>query len=227
MATTNKPLLQRQTVTAMVAEYIAGLIIAGDYPGGHQIRQEAIAAELGVSRIPVREALLQLEADGLVVIRTHRGAVVAELSSDDAIDLFDARIQLEPFLAEKAIARASEDDIATVETSMRAYEVAISRGESPKELSRLNWAFHTALLEPAMRPRSMAVVRTLYSSADRYLRLQIEPAKAQAKALREHRDLFDAYRRKDGAQTAGLLRKHIADAADEIVSQLRKSEAVA
>ena len=227
MATTDKPLLQRQTVTAMVAEYIAARIIGGDYPGGHQIRQEAIAAELGVSRIPVREALLQLEADGLVVIRTHRGAVVSELSADDAIDLFDARLLLEPFLVEKAIAHASDQDIAAIEKSMRAYEAAIARGDDPKDLSRLNWAFHTALLEPSMRPRSMAVVQTLYNSADRYLRLQIEPAKAQAKALQEHRELFEAYRRRDIAETARLLRKHIADAAGEIVSQLRRSETAA
>ncbi|WP_421914832.1 GntR family transcriptional regulator [Mesorhizobium sp.] len=175
MPSAHKP-LQRQTVTAMVAEYIAARIIGGDYPGGHQIRQEAIAAELGVSRIPVREALLQLEADGLVVIRTHRGAVVSELSADDAIDLFDARLLLEPFLVEKAIALVSDQEIADAETAMRAYEAAIARGDDPKELSRLNWAFHTALLEPSMRPRSMAVVQTLFSSSDRYLRLQIEPA---------------------------------------------------
>lgn len=224
MPPANKP-LQRQTVTAMVAEYITARIIGGDYPGGHQIRQEAIAVELGVSRFPVREALLQLEADGLVVIRTHRGAVVSELSADDAVDLFDARLLLEPFLVEKAIARVSDQEIAAVETAMRAYELAISRGDDPKELSRLNWAFHTALLEPSMRPRSMAVVQTLFSSADRYLRLQIEPAKAQAKALREHREIFEAYRRRQADETSLLLRRHVADAVDEIVSQLRRGEA--
>ncbi|MBN9272851.1 MAG: GntR family transcriptional regulator, partial [Mesorhizobium sp.] len=109
---------RRQTVSAMVADHIAGKIIGGEYPGGHQIRQEAIAAELGVSRIPVREALLQLEADGLVVIRTHRGAVVSELSAEDAVDLFEARLQLEPFLVGKAIERVSDGGIAEVETSM-------------------------------------------------------------------------------------------------------------
>lgn len=217
--------LRRQTVTAMVADHIAGKIIGGEYPGGHQIRQEAIAAELGVSRIPVREALLQLEADGLVVIRTHRGAVVSELSAEDAVDLFEARLQLEPFLVGKAIERVSDAGIADAEASMRAYERAIARGDDPKELSRLNWAFHTALLEPAGRPRSMAVVQTLFNSADRYLRLQIEPAKAQAKALREHRELFEAFQRRDAAETARLLARHIADAAGEIAAQLRHDAA--
>lgn len=226
MSTQAKPLLQRQTVTAMVADYIASKIIGGDYPGGHQIRQEAIAAELGVSRIPVREALLQLEADGLVVIRTHRGAVVSDLSADDAIDLFDARLLLEPFLVRKAMARMSDDDVANAGRALKDYEDAIPRSD-PKELSRLNWAFHVALLSPSMRPRSMAVVQTLYSSADRYLRLQIEPIKAQTKALDEHRDIFEAYRSRDIVLTSKLLKKHVADAADEIVSQLKATESLA
>ncbi|MEP9387433.1 GntR family transcriptional regulator [Mesorhizobium sp. KR9-304] len=226
MSTQAKPLLQRQTVTAMVADYIASKIIGGDYPGGHQIRQEAIAAELGVSRIPVREALLQLEADGLVVIRTHRGAVVSDLSADDAIDLFDARLLLEPFLVRKAMARMSDEDISNAGRALKDYEDAIPRGD-PKELSRLNWAFHIALLSPAMRPRSLAVVQTLYNSADRYLRLQIEPIKAQTKALHEHRDIFEAYRARDIVQTSKLLKKHVSDAAEEIVSQLKASESLA
>jgi DNA-binding GntR family transcriptional regulator len=226
MSTQPKPLLQRQTVTAMVADYIASKIIAGDYPGGHQIRQEAIAAELGVSRIPVREALLQLEADGLVVIRTHRGAVVSDLSADDAIDLFDARLLLEPFLVRKAMARMTDEDIANVGRALQQYEDAIPRGD-PKELSRLNWAFHTAILAPSMRPRSLAVLQTLYNSADRYLRLQIEPLKAQTKALHEHRDIFEAYRSRDVVATSKLLKKHVADAAEEIVSQLKNHESLA
>ena len=226
MSTEAKPLLQRQTVTAMVADYIASKIIGGDYPGGYQIRQEAIAAELGVSRIPVREALLQLEAEGLVVIRTHRGAVVSDLSADDAIDLFDARLLLEPFLVRKAMARMDEDDIAHAGKALQHYEDAIPRGD-PKELSRLNWAFHVALLAPSKRPRSMSVLQTLYNSADRYLRLQIEPVKAQTKALHEHRDIYAAYAARDIVQTAKLLKKHVADAADEIVSQLKADEGLA
>lgn len=219
MSPPRKP-LQRQTIPAMVADYIAGKIITGEYVGGQQIRQEAIADELGVSRIPVREALLQLEAEGLVVIRTHRGAIVASLSVDDAVDLFDTRLLLEPFLIRKAMARMSIHDVDNAERALQAYEAAIGHGD-PKELSRLNWSFHTALLAPSMRPRSIAMLQTLYSSADRYLRLQIEPVKAQAKALAEHQAIFQAYRERNVAETARLLKSHIEDAAREIVSQVQ------
>ena len=74
------PGIKRHTVTSSVAEELRRRIVTGEYAGGEQIRQEAVADELGVSRIPIREALLQLESEGLVVIHTHKGAVVASLS---------------------------------------------------------------------------------------------------------------------------------------------------
>ncbi len=74
-------MLKRRTVTSDVADVIRQQIIDGTYKGGEQVRQEALAAELGVSRIPVREALLQLEAEGPLQVHTHRGAMVAALSA--------------------------------------------------------------------------------------------------------------------------------------------------
>ncbi len=222
MASESNSLLKRKTVADSVAEYITSKIVAGAYPGGSPVRQEAIAAELGVSRIPVREALLQLEAEGLIVNRPHRGAVVADLSVEDAIELFDARALLEPHITKVAIGRLTEEDIAAVAAILAAYEDGVDAHKDAAELSRLNWAFHSALLAPARRPRTLALIQTLHHSADRYLRLQIEPLAAQAKALSEHRLIFDAFSRRDAPLTARLLKVHIRDAADEIIAQIEK-----
>src|SRR3954471_10783898 len=102
--------IKRQTVTGSVAQELRRRIVSGRYVGGEQIRQEAVAAELGVSRIPIREALLQLESDGLVVIHTHKGATVASLTADDAVDLFEARLLVEPVVLRKAVAAATLTD---------------------------------------------------------------------------------------------------------------------
>jgi len=215
-------LLKRKTVADSVAEYITSKIVTGAYPGGSPVRQEAIAAELGVSRIPVREALLQLEAEGLIVNRPHRGAVVADLSVEDAIELFDARVVLEPHIVKVAIANLTDDDIARIAAILKDYEEGVANRRDAAELSRLNWAFHSALLAPSSRPRTMSLLQTLYNSADRYLRLQIEPLAAQAKALDEHRLIFDAYCKRDAALTSRLLKAHIRDAAEEIIEQIEK-----
>lgn len=222
MAGAEGSILKRKTVADSVAEYITRKIITGDYPGGHAVRQEAIAAELGVSRIPVREALLQLEAEGLIVNRPHRGAVVADLSVEDAVELFDARILFEPYLVKHSIAHATAAEIAKVAEILQEYEKAIVSHTDAAELSRLNWAFHTALLEPSRRPRSMSLVQTLYNSADRYLRLQIEPLAAQAKALKEHHVIFEAFSNRDAVATSRLLKQHIRDASEEIIEQIQR-----
>src|SRR5580765_1714679 len=103
MSTLQGTVIKRQTVTGSVAEELRRRIVGGKYVGGDQIRQEALAAELGVSRIPIREALLQLEAEGLVVIHTHKGAIVASLTPEDAADLFEARLLVEPVVVKKAV----------------------------------------------------------------------------------------------------------------------------
>lgn len=218
-----EPGVKRNTVTSSVADTIRQRIVAGVYPGGHQIRQEAVGAELGVSRIPVREALVQLEAEGLLVIHTHRGAVVASLTIDDAVDIFDSRLLLEPFMLKRAIENATSDDIARVREALADYEKGLAAGAFPAELSRLNWALHTAMSLPANRPRTLAVLQSLYSSADRYLRLQIDAKSAQTRAMDDHNALMEAYAARDVTGGSRLLKKHIAEARDDVISGLKQS----
>jgi len=218
------PVIKRQTVTAEVADELRRRIVSGEYSGGDQIRQEALAAELGVSRIPIREALLQLEAEGLVVIHTHRGAVVAKLTADDAVDLFEARLALESTLLRKAVDVATPDDHARVAACLSRYEKAISEGASPEVLSSLNWDFHTALCEPANRPRTLAILLSLYTATDRYLRLQIDRPAAKKKALDDHRAIFAAYRRNKAPLAMKLIADHINGAYEDVMRRLRQNQ---
>jgi DNA-binding GntR family transcriptional regulator len=216
----NAAVIKRQTVTSAVAEELRRRIISGRYAGGEQIRQEAVAAELGVSRIPIREALLQLEAEGLVVIHTHKGAIVAALSADDAVDLFEARLALESILLKKAVAAASSDDIARIGRCLDEYQRAVKSGSEPETLSRLNWAFHTALCEPARRPRMMAILLSLYAATDRYLRLQIDRPEAKIKALDDHRAIYEAFKARRSSIASKLIKAHITGAHDDVRGQL-------
>lgn len=213
--------IKRRTVTSSVVDLIRDRIISGFYKGGQQIKQEAIAEEAGVSRIPIREALLQLEAEGLVVIHTHKGAVVASLTVDDAIDIFEARLALEPFILKKAIERATEIDIEHVRHALDDYTKGVKAKESPARLSELNWAFHKAMSRPARRPRSLALLSSLYNSADRYLRLQIDARSAQTKALEDHKALAVAFAEGNQTLAQKLLRKHIENARDDVMAGLQ------
>src|SRR3954462_13104423 len=97
--------IQRQTIASMTVEALRERILRGDYPEGEPLRQDALADELGVSRIPVREALRQLEAEGLVTFNPHRGAVVSSLSLDEIVELFELRADIECDLLARAVPR--------------------------------------------------------------------------------------------------------------------------
>src|SRR5438874_11719461 len=99
--------IQRQTVAGMTVDALRERILRGDYPEGEPLRQDALADELGVSRIPVREALRQLEAEGLVTFSPHRGAVVSSLSLDEIVELFELRAEIETDLLARAIPRTT------------------------------------------------------------------------------------------------------------------------
>jgi DNA-binding GntR family transcriptional regulator len=214
--------IKRQTVTASVADVIRRRIIEGAYESGFQIRQEAVAAELGVSRIPVREALLQLEAEGLVAIQTHKGAMVSPLSPADAQDLFDARAALEPMVAGIAVRNATTEDVARVQRCLDRYRKALEDHVEPEELSRLNWEFHRAICEPANRPRSMQILGMLHNSTDRYLRVQINQRGAASKALVDHEVLSNAFASKDEVALVENLTEHIRSAESAVVRALQR-----
>src|SRR5215203_6201801 len=95
--------IRRQTLTGMTADAIRERILRGHYRDGEPLRQDAIGAELGVSRIPVREALRQLEAEGLVTFSPHRGAVVSSLSLEEIQELFELRAEIEGDLITRAL----------------------------------------------------------------------------------------------------------------------------
>src|SRR6185369_4521990 len=103
--------IQRQTIASMTVEALRERILRGDYPDGEPLRQDALADELGVSRIPVREALRQLEAEGLVTFNPHRGAVVSSLSLDEIAELFELRAEIECDLIARAIPLATKEHI--------------------------------------------------------------------------------------------------------------------
>src|SRR3569832_1703148 len=107
----NRP-IARRTVAADAAEILRQRILTGDLRSGQPIRQEQIAQELGVSRIPLREALKPLEAEGFVTIEPHKGAVVSTLSLADVAEQVEPRVHLETWLLRDAIPRMREADFA-------------------------------------------------------------------------------------------------------------------
>ena len=216
--------LQRQTLTGMTADAIRERILRGHYAEGRPLRQDAIASELGVSRIPVREALRQLEAEGLVTFNPHRGAVVSTLSLRQIEELYELRADIEADVIRRAVPHMTTEDDARAAEILDAYEAALHAGQVGV-WGALNWKFHSTLYAPADRELTMSIVRKLHQQSDRYSRMQLWLTHGESRARYEHRAIAIAAKKRDAAKAARLMRDHILTAGRALVSFLAKERA--
>jgi DNA-binding GntR family transcriptional regulator len=197
---------ERRTTPGMVADVLRDAIRSGTLKAGQPLRQDELAAQFGLSRIPVREALRQLEGEGLVTVNPHRGAVVSTLSNQELQEICEIRVALEctairlavPHLTDRTLAHAAE---ILTETD-RETEVL-------EHWSRNNWLFHSTLYLPAQRPRLLSMIKQLHDTVDRYLRLHVSALNYKTKGQEEHWQLLDACQHRDAAAAAYFLEQHI------------------
>jgi DNA-binding GntR family transcriptional regulator len=201
-------MLKNRTLSAAIVDRLRGAILGGEHAAGTQLRQDALATAFGVSRIPVREALFQLEAEGLVQMLPHKGAVVTALSMAEIDDVFDLRALLEPRLLENSIPRLSDAQFAALDAIQAAFDAIVDSGDVTRS-GTLNAEFHMALYAAAELPRTSAVVSALLQTSDRYTRLQLASTRGLAKAGREHRELLALCRKRDVPAARRLLVAHI------------------
>jgi DNA-binding GntR family transcriptional regulator len=213
--------IQRQTIASMTVEALRERILRGDYPEGEPLRQDALADELGVSRIPVREALRQLEAEGLVTFNPHRGAVVSSLSLSEIDELFELRADIECDLLSRAIPSMSADQLERATDVLDEFEDALQAGETSR-WGPLNWHFHAALYAPANRNFTMGVLQKLHQHSDRYFRMQVLLADGGARANVEHRGIAAAVFQNDVKTATQLMRAHILGAGRSLVALLQQ-----
>ena len=203
-----KGALKHRTLSAAIVDQLRQAILDGTYPAGCQLRQDALGDTYGVSRIPVREALFQLEAEGLVRIVPQKGAIVSELSLDEINDVFDLRRIMEPRLLAQSAPHFVEKDFAGLDDIQARFEKAI-KARNVSEWGQLNADFHMALFVHARRPRTKAIVVALLQTSDRYTRLQLSNTKAMGTAEQEHAHLIALCRAKEIDEACRFLERHI------------------
>jgi len=211
--------VQRQTLTSMTVDAIRERILRGRYAEGKPLRQDKIGVELGVSRIPVREALRQLEAEGLVTFNPHRGAVVSVLSLKQIGELYELRADIECDLLRRAIPNMTAEDHARAQEVLDSYEQAFRSGQVAV-WGALNWKFHSTLYAPADRALTMSIVHRLHHHSDRYSRMQLALTHGESRARTEHRAIAAAAKKKDISKAVRLLREHILGAGSALVTFL-------
>ena len=213
------PLTETPNSADAVAGALRGAIVRGELPGGVPLRQEELAARLGVSRLPVREALRQLHGEGLVTLSPNRGAVVVALSPDDVQEVYDIRIGLETMALQLAIRHLSP---AILERAGAILDT-IEREDGVGRWCELNWDFHMCLYAPANRPRMLKLIDMMHANVDRYLRIYLGLLRFQPRSQAEHRALLAACARYDSAEALGILTNHLAGARDALAEYLMRN----
>jgi DNA-binding GntR family transcriptional regulator len=201
--------IPRQSLTSAVAERLREKIVRGELQDGEQLRQDRLAFEFEVSRIPVREALRQLEAEGLIKIVAHRGAVVSALAPDEIEELFDIRALLESEVLRLSIPRLTESDLEKAANVLALFEKSVQQDDDARHWDRLNAQFHSALYSRANRPQFSSLIRMINNNGERYSRLQAYVQRGFQRATEEHRLLLDLCRKKDVSAACNLLHSHI------------------
>lgn len=203
-----------EQVFARVQRDIMNGVLRPDEP----IRQDALAETLGVSKIPVREALTRLAQIGFVVAHPRRGYCVQGLSPREAEEIFALRLALEPKAAAVASVAADATERNRAKTCLEALnkEVRISGPDA----GALNRDFHQALVAPAGRPLTLQMVMQLHALSERYVNLHLQPEGRGARAESEHRGLLRAWTLARAADVERLLELHIRRTLEDLLAEM-------
>lgn len=213
------PRVLRVSASDQIAEALRDAIVDGQFATGDVLRQDDIAARFHVSKIPVREALKRLEAEGLVRFAKNRGAVVAGLSPAEILEYMDIRALLEARAAALAAPHITDERLAEARQKLAEFGASQTTGR----WGELNWEFHSTLYADAGRPILMAEIRALYDKVERYVRalLAMTTQTEMPKTQGEHTAILDAFARRDPDAAASLTRAHVLDAGASLVQYLK------
>jgi DNA-binding GntR family transcriptional regulator len=205
---------RRRGLADEVADRIRDAIFGGAYPPGAQLREVELSTALGVSRGPVREALLRLEREGLVRGEWHRGTTVTTLSPQDVSELDSLRGALDQLAVRQVITHASDEDIAAIEDVARR----MARAEDEHELVRLDIAFHDADYAAAAHSRLRDAWQAIRSQVHLFLltRIGVSSAGYLSGIPEEHRELVAALRARDVEAALELFATHRRHAFDVV-----------
>jgi DNA-binding GntR family transcriptional regulator len=212
------PVQSRLTAHEMVRNNLRLAILGGRLTGGTRLVQADIAEQLNVSTTPVREALRDLAAEGLIRIDNHRGAVVEKLDVDEIEEVYEIRKALEPLAVRLAAQRMTAEEIEQASAILDEMETITDAARWVE----MNWEFHTLIERSARSPRLQGVVKIVQGTSSLYVAhsLQVDPNRMTDGNV-EHRAILSALARRDGDIAGEIHRKHLDRTLQGIITAYR------
>ena len=214
---------QNSSAVDLVTAEIRRAVLTGALAPGERFSIRDLASQLGVSHIPIREALRRLESQGLIILRQARSAEVALLTTADLEAIYRLRYVIEPPLAAESVGRHDAAQTATLRRLLEG-----SRDSDPEFAWQAHYDFHCALVHPAATPWDQRVLETLWTAAERYTHLVFDPTRItdreRERRFQTHRVLLDAALGDDPAAMAAALTDHLRANEERINAYIRRLE---
>lgn len=204
----NKEATDQYSLRGRVFHKIREDILAGNYAEKEELREAAISKELGVSRTPVREALRQLELEGLVTIVPNKGAHVNGISAKDVRDIYTIRSYLEGLCARWACEHITEEQLEGLEEIVYISEFRISKGHR-EQMAELDSRFHVLLYASCGSKILEHVLTDYHQYVERVRRNTLSSLERATEAVQEHKSILNALRNKDADTAEKLANEHI------------------
>jgi len=196
-----------RTMQEIAYDAIRDGILAGRHAPGQRLIADELAKELGVSRMPVREALHRLEVAGLVTITPHRGAVVSELSEAECIEIYHVRAVLDGLATRLATPNLSEADHARLAALLADMEAGVE-AKDPQRVLNVNREFHAVIWSAARAPRLRDLLENLYDASQRFRNISVLIPGRLDQITHEHRLIAEALARGDAAAAERYANEH-------------------
>lgn len=211
------------TTTAYVFDSIRDGILNGQYPLGSRFDQKAIAEDLGVSLVPVREALRMLEGEGLVTITPRRGAFVTDISAGELEELYLIREELEELATRRAVPNLLPKHLARLATIIDQMEKATAAQDYAR-LMELNQKFHFTIYNTSDMQLLVETLTGLWNRSHLYRRVFTYLPERAVQALQEHKEIYDACRASDAVLAGKAVRRNIRQTVIALLDELQKDK---
>jgi DNA-binding GntR family transcriptional regulator len=211
-------MLSDGNTSSRIAKQLRQQISSGERVPGTPLRQETLAKELGVSRMPVRDALQKLLAEGLVILHPHRGMYISSLTPEECAELFDLRMMLEC----DALRRAMNNQTAASRRKLHFVQAELELAKDKRAWVNGDREFHELLYAPCARPRTLEIIRTLRDSVQRFYVGAMDHSDHRKGWRNEHRLILKAIERNDADAACTALATHLRETEHIVQARLKQ-----
>ncbi len=212
--------IRRETIGGQVYELLRDRILRGEIAGGARLAQAPLSEEMGISRIPVRDALKRLETDGLVVGDEIGRYTVVPFTAEDATEIYAIRRRLEGLAIETAAAAMTAEAFGEIQSLFRELGEAAQRHDVAR-YTEFNVAFHMSIYEASGMPRLVRLIRGLWLGVPPLTPMVLEGRIDRSQ--KEHARIINALKARNSTQAAKALDRHIANAGAELRRSIEAS----